>query len=148
MDESVGPVSIRAANSNDARAIASLLGQLGYPTTPEQVARRLERLRGTGADTLLVAELDRCVVGLAGLHVSPSLEHDREAAKVSVLVVDERYRRRGVGEALLEAVEAEARSRGSALLFLTTAERRGDAHAFYERQGLEHTGRRFAKWLA
>jgi hypothetical protein len=30
-------------------------------------------------------------------------------------------------------------------LFLTTAERRSDAHAFYERLGFERTGRRYAK---
>jgi hypothetical protein len=28
---------------------------------------------------------------------------------------------------------------------LTTAERRADAHAFYERIGFERTGRRYAK---
>jgi GNAT superfamily N-acetyltransferase len=66
---------------------------------------------------------------------------------VSAIVVDEAHRRRGVGQALLEAVEREARARGCGLLFLTTAERRNDAHEFYRRVGLEETGRRFAKWL-
>jgi GNAT superfamily N-acetyltransferase len=62
-------------------------------------------------------------------------------------VVDERVRRRGVGAALMRAVEQEARARGCVLLFLTTAERRDDAHAFYRGIGLEETGRRFAKRL-
>jgi ribosomal protein S18 acetylase RimI-like enzyme len=48
---------------------------------------------------------------------------------------------------LVEAMEAEARSRGCALLFLTTSEDRAAAHAFYERIGLEYTGRRYAKRL-
>ncbi len=80
-------------------------------------------------------------------HVSAALEYDGDAAKVSAIVVDERFRRRGVGEALMDALENEARARGCVILFLTTAERREDAHAFYRRIGLEETGRRFAKRL-
>jgi GNAT superfamily N-acetyltransferase len=66
---------------------------------------------------------------------------------VSALVVDERHRHGGVGRSLLAAVENEARRRGCALVFLTTAERRKDAHAFYRRLGWEETGRRFARDL-
>lgn len=122
-----------------------MLAQLGYPTDEATILRRLERVRASRSDRLFVAELDGEVVGLAGIHVSPSLEYDEDAAKVSAIVVDEAQRRRGVGRALLSAVEAEARRRGCALVFLTTAERRRDAHAFYRRLGWEETGRRFAK---
>jgi N-acetylglutamate synthase-like GNAT family acetyltransferase len=140
-------VAIRDAKRSDSPVVAALLDQLGYPASPGEVERRLERLRSTGADRIFVAELEGQVVGLAGLHVSASIEYDRDAGKVSAIVVDEKWRRRGVGEALLTAVEAEARARGCVLLFLTTAERRTDAHAFYRRVGLEETGRRFAKPL-
>jgi ribosomal protein S18 acetylase RimI-like enzyme len=44
-------------------------------------------------------------------------------------------------------MEAEARARGCCLIFLTTAERRDAAHAFYDQIGFEETGRRFAKLL-
>ena len=136
---------IRAARREDAASLARLLGELGYPSSREQVERWLERLGE--ADRLFVAELEREVVGLAGLHVSAALEYDGDAAKVSAIVVDERFRRRGVGEALMDALENEARALGCVILFLTTAERREDAHAFYRRIGLEETGRRFAKRL-
>lgn len=140
-------IGIRDARGSDSPALARLLEQLGYPASAEDVARRLARLAASDADLLLVAELEGRVVGLAGLHVSPSLEYDLDAAKVSAIAVDELYRRRGIGEALMAAVEAEARARGCVLLFLTTAERRKDAHAFYRRIGFEETGRRFAKRL-
>ena len=39
------------------------------------------------------------------------------------------------------------RARRCVLLFLTTAARREDAHAFYRRVGLEETGTRFTKAL-
>lgn len=139
------PVEIRDARPEDAESIAELLTQLGYPADAGAVSRRLE---GLGSDRLLLATRDGAVAGLAQLHVSPSLEYDRPAGKIAAFVVDEAHRRHGVGRALLAAMEREARARGCELLFLTTSERRADAHAFYERLGLEHTGRRYAKRLS
>jgi GNAT superfamily N-acetyltransferase len=140
-------VNIRDAEAADVAAVARLLAQLGYPTDAAAVAPRLVRLTASDSDRLFVAEVDGEVVGLAGLHVSPSLEYDAPAAKVSAIVVDEDHRRRGIGEALLAAVEREARERACGLLFLTTALRRRDAHEFYRRLGFEETGFRFAKSL-
>jgi GNAT superfamily N-acetyltransferase len=139
-------VTIRDARATDAAAIASLLAQLGYPTQADAVPSRLERLAIVG-DRVVVAELDDQVVGLAQLHVFPTLEHEQPAAKVSALVVDEAYRGEGIGRALVEAMEAEARARRCVLLFLTTSARREDAHEFYRRVGLEETGKRFGKPL-
>ena len=138
--------TIRDARPADAEAVARLLTQLGYPSDAGAVEGRLERLQVVG-DRVVVAELDGAVVGLAHLQVSPALERDRPAAKIGALVVDEAQRGRGVGRTLVQAMEDEARLRGCELLFLTTAERRDDAHTFYERVGLEHTGRRYSRTL-
>jgi GNAT superfamily N-acetyltransferase len=139
--------TIRDARAEDAGAIAGLLTQLGYPSDPDAVEARLDRLRVVG-DRVVVAQLEAKVVGLAHLQVSPAIERDRPAGKLGALVVDEAHRGHGVGRALVEAVEAEARLRGCELLFLTTSERREDAHAFYEDIGLEHTGRRYLRTLS
>jgi len=139
-------LTIRDAQAADAPAIALLLGQLGYPTEPSAVERRLERLRILG-DRIVVADLDGHAVGLAHLQVAPALERDRPAAKVGALVVDDSYQGRGIGRALVQTMEDEARLRGCELLFLTTAARRKDAHHFYVSVGLEETGKRFAKEL-
>jgi GNAT superfamily N-acetyltransferase len=143
----VATVEIRHAVREDAASLVPLLDQLGYPASVEQVARRLERLAASDADVLLVAEVEGEVVALASLHVSLALEYDGDAGKLSAIVVDERHRGRGIARALVEAIEREARRCGCVLLFLTTAERRKDAHAFYRRLGFEETGRRFAKRL-
>ena len=139
--------TIRDAVPADAAAIAGLLAQLGYPSEPAAVETRLDRLRIVG-DRVVVAEVDGRVAGLAHLQVSPTIERDRPAAKLGALVVDEAQRGQGIGRALVEAMEAEARLRGCELLFLTTADRRDDAHAFYERVGLERSGRRYARTLS
>jgi GNAT superfamily N-acetyltransferase len=140
-------LTIRDAEPGDAAALAGLLGQLGYPAEPAALASRLERLRIVG-DQLMVAVLDDMVVGLAHLHVSPTIEHERPAAKLSALIVAEAHRGEGIGRTLVEAALAEAKARNCAVFFLTTSDRRGDAHAFYERVGLEQTGRRYGLTLS
>jgi len=140
-------MDVREVRVADARRIAELLGQLGYPTDEDAVGRRLERLERSETDATWVAEADGELVGLVGIHVSQVLAYDGDAAKVSEIVVDDRYRRRGIGARLMEVAEGEARRRGCVVLFLTTAERRKDAHAFYRSLGFEETGRRFAKSL-
>jgi N-acetylglutamate synthase-like GNAT family acetyltransferase len=137
----------RRAGAEDATRVSELLEQLGYPTSPEAAGRRLQALAASRHDDVWVAERDGTVVGLVAIHVSSSLERDGDVAKVSAIVVEEAARRRGVGEQLMALAEREARRRGCVLLFLTTAERRKDAHTFYRRLGFEETGRRFAKPL-
>jgi GNAT superfamily N-acetyltransferase len=138
---------IRDAQAADAEAVARLLGELGYPVDAGTAAARLERLAIVG-DRVLVAEADGEIAGLAHLQVTPAIEYDRPVAKIGALVVDEPHRRTGIGRALVQAAEAEARARNCEVLFLTTSERRDDAHAFYESLGLEQTGRRYGRTLS
>jgi GNAT superfamily N-acetyltransferase len=139
--------TIRDAHAADAGAIAELLTQLGYPTDADAVEGRLERLAVVG-DRVLVADVDGRPAALAHLQVTPAIEHERPVAKLGALVVDEGRRGSGVGRALVRAVEEEARLRGCGVLYLTTSERRDDAHAFYESAGFEHTGRRYVRTLS
>ena len=140
-------LTIRDAQAADAEPIAELLGQLGYPTEPSAVKERLERLVIVG-DSVVVAELDGDVVGMAHLHVSPTIERERPAAKLGALIVSESRRGRGIGRALVQAAEREARKRGSGSFFVTTSNRRDEAHRFYQSVGLEETGRRYGRTLS
>ena len=117
-------------------------------TAPEQAVRELyTRYKAlalsTSASLLLGGEL----AGFGALHVQNLVELDAPGCEVAGLVVGERFRRRGIGELLMAALEDEARTRGATHLVLNTAHRRADAHAFYEALGYEHTGRRYAKKL-
>lgn len=141
-----GP-SVREVRVQDAEAVAALLGELDYPSTPEQAAERLERIAADPSTWVIVAEVDAEIAGLGALHVQNLVERDEPGCEVAGLVVGDRFRRQGVGEALMEALEDEARRRGGKIMVLNTAHRRADAHAFYEALGYEHTGRRYAKDL-
>ncbi|HKF78003.1 MAG TPA: GNAT family N-acetyltransferase, partial [Candidatus Dormibacteraeota bacterium] len=97
--------------------MAGLLGELGYPATPERVRDRL----GRPGERLLLAELDGQPVGLLSLTVLHHVTHARPLARVVAMVVRARARRGGVGRALMERAEALARAAGCEGVELTSA---------------------------
>lgn len=126
---------IRAANHADAGALALLSGQLGYPAGADDIARRLDELAANHVGQVLVAESDEgAVVGWAEASLQRHLVHDTRA-ELAGLVVAEGARNRGVGTALLRAVEAWARERGLSELIVRSNVIRERAHRFYLREG-------------
>jgi GNAT superfamily N-acetyltransferase len=141
-------LALREARPEDAEAVAALLGELGYPSTADQASERIVRIAHDQSTLLFVAEVDGEIVALAALHLQNLVERVDIGCSVAALVVAERFRRRGIGAQVTEAIEAEARQRGCERIALNTAHSRGDAHAFYEALGYEHSGRRYAKTLS
>ena len=138
-------VRVREARGEDAAALARLSTQLGYPAVADDMPARLNRLGGDANARVLVADSDGEAVGLATVHVRYTINHAAPLAQLTLLVVDETRRSRGVGRALVEAAERWAHERGCHRIVVTTALQRADAHAFYERIGYRHTGRRYGK---
>ena len=136
---------IRDALPADREAVAALLGELGYPVADQDVARRLEALRGREDCATFVAEVGGVVVGVGSIHTFPLLHADAPLGLITALVVTERSRGGGAGRELVQRLEEFARSRGCTRIVVTTADHRADAHAFYERLGFQHTGRRYVK---
>jgi len=131
-------LKIRRAKSADARRIAELAGELGYPATAAQIRERLRGIRPASQHAVLVAEsLNGGVIGW--LHVSrePLLEVEIRA-EVNGLVVAEGQRSAGAGARLLAAAEDWARARGCKSMSVRSNVIRGRAHKFYQRNGYEH----------
>lgn len=130
---------IREARPADYARMAELAGQLGYPSSAEDLARRLGSFEANGERVAFVAQLpDGEIGGWIGAFVYRSVEADARV-EISGLVVDERYRSRSVGRALLERAEMWAREKGYSATSLRSNVIRERAHAFYERQGYKHT---------
>jgi len=138
-------VSIREAAVRDAEKLALLCTQLGYPAEPSAMPACLERLRGDENARAFEAVQGDSLVGLVTIHLRDTLNHSTPIAQITLLVVEESARSGGVGRGLVAACEEFARSRGARRIAVTTALDRGGAHAFYERVGYQHTGRRYAK---
>ncbi|HET9952012.1 MAG TPA: GNAT family N-acetyltransferase [Candidatus Eisenbacteria bacterium] len=134
-------VTCRAMRDADAPRVAELAGELGYPSTPEQILARKAVLDREGRSGLLVAEAaGGDVIGWIIVSEMCSLELDPHA-EVKGLVVASEARSRGVGVRLMEAGEAWASARGLREMVLRSNVIRDRAHAFYKRIGYEEQKR-------
>ena len=135
---------IREAVDSDAAAIAALIDDLGYAVTPSEISERLALLASAGEPALL-AEQDDEIIGCVTWHVTPVLHRPGPVGRITLLVVAAPFQGKGIGRALVEAVEARLKERGCVLAEVTSNVKRGDAHRFYERLGFERTSYRFGK---
>jgi len=142
-------VKIRRARPSDAPRLADLSGQLGYPTTPSEISKRLRKLKGGAQNALFVAESPSAgVVGWAHVSVNHLVEVGTRA-ELNGLVVADGQRSLGAGALLLNAVEAWAGKHGCPELSVRSNVLRERAHQFYLRQGYDHykTQKAFRKSL-
>ncbi len=131
-------MTIRPARTDDHAALAELAGELGYPSSTEQVAARLRAIDRSGNGAVLVAEDDARVVAWLHVFASERLETDT-FAEIGGLVVASTARGRGVGERLVHAAAEWARERTLTTLRVRSNVIRHDAHRFYERLGFTRT---------
>jgi GNAT superfamily N-acetyltransferase len=148
----VSGLTVRLAVPADWPAVAGLLVELGRgvaagtaedPTHQLQFAGHIRRID----NVTLVADLDDGVVGMIDMEYHQRLGDHRPQATVHDLVITQRVRGSGAGRALLVRAEELARRRGCFRMALVTAAWRGEAVAFYERQGWQDYGAWFVKPL-
>ena len=112
-------LQIQPYRPEDAPAVAQLWNRaIGgpFPLQEEVLHQLLERNPSYRRDDAFVASAEGVPVGFAygGLHRSedPEMESYRHRAFLQAVVVDERWRRRGIGRKLATKVLAAARERG------------------------------------
>lgn len=141
-------VRIRRARIADASCLATLAGELGYPTAAREMKKRLDRVLRQASHIVLVAEKDGDVIGWLHLSVSPLLDVPMRA-EINGLIVAEGKRSAGAGAKMLTVGEQWARRKRCTGMSVRSNVIRERAHAFYERQGYEHykTSKAFRKPL-
>ena len=143
----VSNVVIRAAAVTDFAPVAKLVSDLGYPTSPSQMQRRLEAILDDHDYYTLVACEGEHIVGVVGTRTGPLYEADGPYGQIMALAVAASHHRRGVGRMLMQAAESKLAEGGARELVVTTGNQRAAAHAFYESCGYTFTGRRYKKSL-
>jgi GNAT superfamily N-acetyltransferase len=142
-------VGVRRARSTDAKKIAELSGQLGYPTSEKQMKARLkDALRNKDGACFVAESTEDGLIGWIHVSTTPLLEVERRA-EVNGLVVDETVRSQGAGALLLAAAEKWARGKRCKSMSVRSNVLRERAHGFYLRNGYEHykTQKAFRKGL-
>lgn len=128
---------IRQATPDDAAAVARLNEDFNEVRTDiDTMAARLERCITT--ERILLAEIDGLAVGFLSLWLFPVICAPDPYAEVAELFVEEAYRRRGIGRALLEEAIEIARSEGAAELKVVTGFRNTAAQQLYYTVGFHN----------
>lgn len=112
-----------------------LSGELGYPTTPADVRRRLFDIKTSENHSVMVAEdSPGTVVGWMHVFRAPRLGGE-PFAELGGLVVTESLRGHGIGSLLVAEAEKWTSERGLTTLRIRTRTTRNDARLFYEDLG-------------
>jgi len=137
---------IREAKSKDTEALVALMRLLEHKVDAKGVRKRITAL---AKDKLapLVATLDKDVIGLIGIHRMVTVHRDQPVGRITILVVAEKARKRGVGRMLTEAAEQHLKKLGCGMVEVTSNDRLAAAHAFYRHMGYGRTSIRFFKKL-
>jgi ribosomal protein S18 acetylase RimI-like enzyme len=119
------------SGSHNAAATAPGIGATGFPDLADVPGHFLQ----TGGD-FLIAEIDDDLVGMGG--IPPNADGEAEVLR---LRVHSATRRRGVGRALMNALEERAAQLGIQQMHLDTATNQPEAMAFYRSLGYQEIGR-------
>ena len=125
---------LRPPLPSDAPALAALAGELGYPTSTEELLARLASLHPTDAAVIVAADASNVPTGWCHVEMHRTLVEPRSALIVG-LVIGETHRSAGIGAELLAAAEGWARARGCVRMVVATRVTRERAHRFYAREG-------------
>ncbi len=128
---------IREARPQDYARIAELAGQLGYSSSADEIAKRLDGMQHSNEHAVFVAQIGSEIAAWLAVLVYRVVEADARA-EISGLVVDEHYRSQRIGMHLLDRAERWAREKGCRAIGLRSNVIRDRAHEFYERHGYRH----------
>lgn len=130
-------IMIREANIGDTREIAQLSGELGYPSSTEEINCRVNQIMKSSQNTVFIAVAsDDTVVGW--IHVFETIRLTSEKfLEIGGIVVSENYRHRGIGKSLLAYAERWAVEKGLAKIRVRSRTSRKDAHSFFVNSGFQ-----------
>jgi ribosomal protein S18 acetylase RimI-like enzyme len=140
-------IVVRTALDSDAPRLVELIIALGHPIKDADVRRNLDALSQNGLLPLVVTDGDE-VIGMCGISAMVTVHRPAPVGRISVMIVDEAYRGRGIGAMLIAEAEKRLADRGCKIIEVTSNMRRDRAHHFYEQLGFERTSLRFMKKLA
>ena len=149
--------TVRVAREGDIPRILELYRELAITTSQAEQHRNpsLDDCRRVFAEVstvlgheLLVAEDKGEVVGTMVLLIVPNLSHGASPwALVENMVVDQRYRRRGLGRLLMDYAIARAKEAGCYKIQLLSNKKRREAHRFYSSLGFEASAHGFRRYF-
>lgn len=131
-------MNIREAKIDDYVSIQKLnRNGLGYDYPVEKTKEKLQIVLALPSDKIFVAECDNSIIGYIHLEGYECTYCD-SIKNILGIVVEENYRQKGVGRALIRQAEKWAKESGSIGIRLTSGFSRTIAHEFYQSCGYRY----------
>ena len=127
-------IVLRKIKLTDVDKITGLTEQLGYTIPQEQMRQNIAAVLHHSDCDAFVATHEEELVGWIGLAYRIQLE-SVPVTEINGLVVDERYRGKGVGKKLIEKAKEWSTEKGCTCLRLRANVKRDEAHKFYRALG-------------
>lgn len=128
-------LQIRLCGIDDAEAVCELNAkEMGYDYPLDKTAEKLEQLLKSNRDKIFVAAVDNIVVGY--VHADDyDVIYAPHMKNIMGIAVSSSFKKKGIGRALLSAVEDWAKNDGADGVRLVSGAARTGAHEFYRRCG-------------
>jgi predicted N-acetyltransferase YhbS len=130
-------MNIREAKIEDIPMIATLSGDLGYSNDETIVLQRFMQIKSDINHAIFVAEFNSNEI-VGWIHVMPRiLLLSRPLAEIGGLIVSEKYRRKGVGQRLMQIAETWAQNHNYEGIIVRSDTKRIESHHFYPQIGYD-----------
>lgn len=127
-------MEIRDTKVEDFKEILPLFYQLWTNKKIDecQLKRVFESGIASEYDKYITAEIDGAIVGFCAYSIMNNFWQEGIIGYIYTMIVDEKYRGKGIGKTLLEAACIKAKTMGCKKMELDSGFQREDAHRFYE----------------
>lgn len=125
---------IREASSDDINGIIEVLKTI-YLQDEAWARKALEKLLATENYMILVAKLDRKIVGFIDYYILPSVWEKWNEATINYLFIHKDYQGRGIGSKLLKEVIKQTGKMGIMELHVGTEKENKRAIRLYKKHG-------------
>jgi predicted N-acetyltransferase YhbS len=131
-------MEIRKALKTDIYEIIELTQQLGYSVDKNNFKNQFDNILEKSDHTVFVAE-DNDKKVIAYIHaLSKDLLISIASVEIGELIVDEKYRRKGLGKQLIQKVDEWAIENGYQNVIVGSSNKRTTSHLFYPSAGFNY----------
>lgn len=134
--------NIRHATHKDIPELLPLMSELGYPCSLSLLEQRFKKFIANNGYGVLVALDDIKVIGFVAWSKSDLFVLDKSRFHIEGIVIDEKYRGKGIGKKLMVELEKIAGKTAPCIIDLCSGKRRekDGSHQFYNSLGYKNEG--------
>ena len=127
------PLKIRKATPKDYDKILPLFTQLYHGDIGPNLKETFTNLTKNKENTILIAEQNKKPLGTLIANNYMDLDWEGKTAKLQAIIVDQKYRNKGIGKKLLQHFQTQAKTNGCRAITARVNRKNKNAQLFYEK---------------